>query len=333
MCKILLIWLCFFFGFVLQAFSANVQQPTPIRAVHFVLRSVGDDEAKRMADLASKSGFNTLIFELGDAVQFSSFPGHFFANALPKDNLLQFVQYARDLGLYVVPEINLLTHQQKLFGKSRPDLMFNSLTYDPRKPEIYKIVFAYLTEIISLIHPSAILIGHDEVARYNGFFRKKWLNVNEKMLPADLFLHDVNQLHKYLNQKNIQTWMWGDMLISPYEYPDMPLSGLNGTPQGYGRELRKKLSKDIVICDWHYFGEQAKFPTLDAFKEEGFRVLGATWKDTKTIHNFSRYAATHRADGMIATTWFYVQRKDWDVVDRIIFESGDAFRKDFPDAK
>lgn len=127
--------------------------------------------------------------------------------------------------------------------------------------------------------------------------------------------------------------MWGDMLISPDEFPEMLGRHLHGTLPGYGKAMREKLPKDIVICDWHYFDTQKDFPSLAAFKREGFRVLGATWKKDDTTANFSRYAAAHGADGMIATTWFHVQRKEWDIVDKIIDTSGKIFMKDFPDAK
>lgn len=331
--KLLLIGLCCGLVFVLQAFGANEQQPKPVRAVHFVLRSVTVDDAKRMADLAWTSGFNTLIFELGDAVQFTNFPGQCFANALTKGELLKFVQYARELGLDVVPEINLLTHQEKFFGNSRSDLMFNSQTYDPRKPEVYQLVFAYIDEIIVLLHPSAILIGHDEVAGHNPSWVEKWLFMGEAMLPAELFLQDVLRLHDYLKNRGIETWMWGDMLISPEEFPEMLDRELHGGSVGYGNALRAKLPKDIVICDWHYSDDQPDFPSLAVMQKEGFRVIGATWKKPRTITNFSRYAAQHHAYGMMATTWFHVQRNEWNVVERIIRESGAAFRKDFPDAK
>ena len=101
--------------------------------------------------------------------------------------------------------------------------------------------------------------------------------------------------------------------------------GLHERVAGYGAELRKQLPKDIVICDWHYRDKQPDFPSLAAFKQEGFRVLGATWKKQQTIRNFSRYAALHGADGMIATTWFHVQKKEWELVEQIITISGKAF--------
>jgi hypothetical protein len=68
-------------------------------------------------------------------------------------------------------------------------------------------------------------------------------------------------------------------------------------------------------------------------RKEGFRVIGATWKKGRTIRNFSSFAAGHGASGMIATTWFHVQRREWDVVEKIIRTSGEVFLKDFPDGR
>ncbi|MFZ0257665.1 MAG: hypothetical protein WAN46_18950, partial [Gammaproteobacteria bacterium] len=106
---------------------------------------------------------------------------------------------------------------------------------------------------------------------------------------------------------------------------------LHGTAPGYGKALRDKLPHDIVISDWHYFDNQKDFPSLTTMQKEGFRVIGVTWKKPKTIRNFSRYAAQHSAYGMMATTWFHVQRQEWDVVNQIISESGSAFSRAFAD--
>ena len=59
-------------------------------------------------------------------------------------------------------------------------------------------------------------------------------------------------------------------------------------------------------------------------------MLSAIWKNKEATQNFSQYAAT---DGMIATTWFYVVREEWDVVEDIIKVFGEIFSKDFPDEK
>jgi hypothetical protein len=198
---------------------------------------------------------------------------------------------------------------------------------------VYTKVFPYLDELIELIQPVAVHIGHDEVVGWNAWHAKKNLKPGEKMLPSELFLSDVLKIHAYLKKRNVETWMWGDMLISPDEFPNMLSRHLHGSVPDYGKALRDKLPKDIVICDWHYFDDQLDFSSLDIMQKEGFRVVGATWKKEKTTRNFSSYAAQHDAHGMIATTWFHVVLKEWDVVEDIIKFSGEAFSKDFPDAK
>lgn len=36
-------------------------------------------------------------------------------------------------------------------------------------------------------------------------------------------------------------------------------------------------------CDWHYWDNRSEFPTVMEFAKNGHKVLGATWKDEKTI--------------------------------------------------
>lgn len=298
-----------------------------IRALHVVAKNVSTADMKRLIDQARLHQFNLLILGLFNGVRLKSMPPFVKEGVITwsTDELRAITRYARENGIDVIPEIKFLTHQEHFLLQTKQRLMFNTTTYDPRKPEVYDIAFAVLDEVIELMHPKAIHIGHDELAGHGLKSRKKWLRPDEQVLPADLFLQDVERIHAYLKKRGVEVWMWGDMLISPDEFPGMFVNHLHGTASGYGKALRNKLPKDIVICDWHYFDEQTEFPSLAAFKAEGFRVLGATWKEPKTIRNFSRYAKRHGADGMIATTWIHVQRKEWDVVKRIICNSGEAF--------
>lgn len=320
------------------ACASTPPKPQPVRALHFVLWGTTVADAKRITDLAKSSGLNTLVISLGNAVKFRSIPGKLRPGAWSIDELQTFVNYAKQLDLNVIPELTLLSHQEKFFGNSHPDLMFNVSTYDPRKPEVYSLVTAYIDEVISLLQPSAIHIGHDELEGFlpeRGFFSKKiigWLP-DEHSLPSELFLQDVLRIQDYLNVRGIETWMWGDMLLSPKEFPEMLSWRLHGGALGYGKALRNQLPRNIVICDWHYSDDQPDFPSLAAMQNEGFRVIGSTWKTSKTTQAFSRYAAQHAAYGMMATTWIQVPSKEWDVTERIVREAGEAFSKDFPDAK
>jgi hypothetical protein len=304
----------------------------PVRVFHFVLRGVALDDARRMAKEARAAGFNAVQVVLTDGVRLDRAPWKPLPDAWTKAQFITWVSELRAEGLEFIPELKLLTHQEKFFQNEHKELTFNRSTYDPRKEGTYERVFDLLDEVIAIIRPKAVHIGHDEVAGHNAASKEKWLGPGEQMLPADLFLKDVLRIHGYLKQRSIATWIWGDMLISPTEFAGMAPQHLHGSAPGYGKALRDRLPKGIVICDWHYLDEQPAFPSFSTIQEEGFRVIGTTWKKERTIRNFSGYAALHGGYGMMATTWFHVQRKEWSVVDRIISASGAAFLKDFPDA-
>ncbi|PJA34818.1 MAG: hypothetical protein CO186_09060 [Zetaproteobacteria bacterium CG_4_9_14_3_um_filter_49_83] len=299
------------------------------------------DSAKKMLVQAHSSGFNTIQLTLSDGVRLKHAPWKAQRDAWTKSQLIEWSNLANSLGMEVIPQLALLTHQQKFFQNNYPELMYSKGIYDPRNEQTYVKVFAVLQEVIDIFHPKAIHIGHDEVAGWilpaTTFYKKDrriGLGKGEEVFPAELFLDDVLKVHDFLKKRHVETWMWGDMLISDEEFPHMMARDLHGEiAPGYGGILRHKLPKDIVICDWHYGDEQRDFPSLKVFHDEGFRVVGSTFIKEKTITNFSHYAKRHGAIGMMATTWYFVQRKEWDKVNRIIQFSGETFLRDFPDEK
>jgi len=340
-------WLLLFLLLVVITPAQAAQNP--IRALHFVVFNLSVADAKRLIDEASKEKFNTIILGMpwGNGLKLRSTPWVVPTKLTwQRDDLLDVVNYARLKKMEVIPQMPLLSHQELLLAKNFPDLMFNSKTYDPRKERVFELVLPIIDELVELLHPKAFHIGHDEVIGWSEYhWRVGDLKPGQQILPPDLFLADVTRLHAYLKKNNIETWMWGDMLLTPEEFPTIRVRGdINGSSSGYGQELRRKIPKDIVICDWHYLNgrylvKQTDFPTLAAFKSDGFRVLGTTWREKETTVNFSQYAASNGADGMIASTWIILGDKsnkvvgNWSDIEQIIHESGEAFNKDFPDAK
>ncbi len=298
-----------------------------IRAVHFVARGVDEASARRIIDMARDHQFNTLIVQLGDGVALPSMSKIARADAWSPEAFRRIAAYARANGLEFVPELKLLTHQEKLFKKAYPDLMYNQWTYDPSNEETYKVVFAMLDDVIQAVHPRVIHIGHDEVEgvvrRARGSRRE--LAPGERALPPALFLADVDRLYDYLSARGIKVWMWGDMLATPEEFPRMMARQLHGDA-GYA-SLLPRIPHDIVICDWHYEDDGPSFPTIERILKSGHRALGATWRRDATTRAFARYMGrVDSADGgMIATTWSIVQDGDWQGLQQLLQTSGDAF--------
>lgn len=297
-----------------------------MRALHMVARNVAPKTIYRLIDEARAAGMNALIIQLADGVRLNSLVKVAREDAWSRETLQDIAIYAQQNGLQIIPELKLLTHQQNLLKDAYPQLMFNRLTYDPQNPAVYDTVLPVIDEVVDLLKPTAVHIGHDEAIGWNRRHMKKKLAPGEGMLPSEDFLASVNYLHAYLSQMGIETWMWGDMLIAPDEFPEMLDRHLHGGANGYA-QIRSKIPKDVVICDWHYFDKQPEFPSSQAFAASGHKVLGATWKNAETTQNFSRYIANMPAngEGMIATTWFHVQRQEWDLVSNIIKTSGEAF--------
>lgn len=325
-----------------SAFALPIVDKANIRALHLTSFGVKPEQIMRLVDLAATQHFNTLILGVAwrGSTKLTSAPWTVGEGQWSKKELLDVANYARSKGMKFIPQVELLTHQEVFFQNTHPEWMFNSSTYDPRHPKLYETVFSVLDELIDLIHPEAIHIGHDElvgwVLRKSIIEKHIGLRDGEQMLPAELFLKDVMLIHDHLAKKGVVTWMWGDMLISPDEFPQMSPFELHGAARGYGKSLRDKLPRDIVICDWHYFDGQIDFSSIETLSREGFVVLGTTWRKPETIQNFSKYAASHGAAGMVASTWFIPGSRskhvvnNWGDLYQLMITSGGAFYLDFP---
>jgi hypothetical protein len=305
-----------------------------IRALHLVIRGLRPEEIKEQITLARLERFNYLILLLKDNVRLRGTEKFASADAWTEAELVDVVRFSRENGLEVVPQLHLLTHQERFLGNAFPNVMYNQRTSDPRKEETYRIILPIIDEVIRLVKPRAFHIGHDEVAWFSSRKVKQpgqkgcrmRLGAGEAMLPPELFLSSVKRLHDHLRSRGVETWMWGDMLIAPEEFPTMLARHLHARG-GYSR-IRGSIPKDIVICDWHYFDSQPEFPSALAFAKAGHKVMGATWTQKTTIDNFSRYISGIGGEGMIATTWFPALKYkglDKNSLYEIIKVSGEAF--------
>ncbi len=304
---------------------------TKMRVLHLSLWPCTTQNFKEAIRLARFGHFNALILLNHNGVGLQSFQ-HLEIVDATKWSSAEFqdmVRFTQENGLEFIPELKLLSHQEKFQNESLVQYLYNKSTYDPRKKELYeKIVFPAIDELLLLTGATKFHIGHDEVVGWNEVhYRKEMLKNGEKQLPPELFLKDVLILHEYLKGKGVETWMWGDMLVSRDEFPSMRDSGANLNGYNGYAALRERIPKDIVICAWHYRGRQVSFPTALAFAQNGHKVLGATWELQETARNFTKYMnqLPNNGEGMIATTWYGLRGEKKEEVQKIIRFSGGIF--------
>lgn len=288
-----------------------------IRAVHATLFDTLDQiKIKELIDNASRARFNTLILAINNGMKFDSHPEISKKNAFTKEQILELIRYAKERHLEVIPHIDLLGHQEWLLAPAYPEFILKGgilrdspnmfLTYNPKNPKVYQIIFEILDEIIEVFKPQYIHIGHDEA------FGIRVFNEPESY---QLFAQHINKINEFLSKKGIKVIIWGDMLRKDH----------NGSEKNIYKAV-DLISRDIIICNWYY--KNNDFSSFDYFTNKGFSIIAATFKDERTIQKLSNYLKNSRNNqllGVVATTWYYLPWGKKEMLYRLIEVSGRNF--------
>lgn len=279
------------------------------RYLQVLLKDMQPEIVIKVIESAWRQKYNGLLFTVYNGVKFKALGKHSRISAMSVVDFQKLVDYAESLKMVVVPHFDFLTHQDEGFFQQKVDssLLYNRRTLNPENEKVYDIIFQLIDEVDSLISPAAIHIGHDEVMG----FRSDQVEEYGPILPAHLFLKNIRRIRTYLESKNIETQIWGDMLLHKSDFPDMHPSSINAVDEY--RYLSDSLSKDIVITDWHYLHYKWRikqgpisFPSTKMFADRGHKVFGATYIYPNVMKLFPKYMAKENHpnfQGMIATTW------------------------------
>lgn len=275
------------------------------RGVHVVLDDYSPELHSRLIEqVFAPLKFNKIVMQV-DHIKWERYPEIWQPWSLPKESVKELLEKAEANNMEVIPLLPTLSHCEYLFGslaggppKVNAEIAEDPTTaylYCPNLERTYRIVFDLLEEVLTLFKPRWVHIGHDEVlsrGRFGSCIRCR------DMQPHFLFAEDVKRIYEFLKARGVGVMMWGDMLLRPDEAFD---AAHGGEPQNFWL-ARKLIPKDIVIVDWHY-QPAPRYPSVKILKQEGFEVIGATWRNQKTIVEFTKAAKEAGALGMLQTTW------------------------------
>jgi Glycosyl hydrolase family 20, domain 2/Glycosyl hydrolase family 20, catalytic domain len=130
---------------------------------------------------------------------------------IEKDDVRTLAAWADDYGLEIVPEIQSLSHTYYIASARRdvaedPDMRWPD-SYCPSNPESYRILFDLMDEVVDVLHPRRVHIGHDEWRA--GAFCSRCRGKDTGALYAE----DIQKIESRLEAKGIETWLWGDHFV------------------------------------------------------------------------------------------------------------------------
>jgi hypothetical protein len=263
----------------------------------------------------SQQGINVIVLEVNYNFSFRSHPElKHRENPITKEGARRFATLCKKLNIRLIPQFQTLGHQ------SWKEQTFPLLTtypnfdltpgafpknegiycreFDPLNPEVWRIVFELMDELIDAFQADAFHVGMDEIFLL-GSDRSPSTKGKD---PGVLFANAVKEVHRHLVKKRrVEMLMWGDRLIDgkKYDFGEWE-AAMNGTASAIDH-----IPKDIIICPWHY-EKRETYPSIPMFMEKGFRVLPAGWKDldaTKALIGFSKTQTNRKMLGYMFTTW------------------------------
>lgn len=316
-------------SFLLLALSIHSfsQAPYPVRGLCIAAPSVDqvDEFSAFIRNELAPAGLNLLILRVDWNYEYESHPELRGNNPLTKDDVKKLVAACSDNNIRLIPQINLLGHQSwhttpgKLLEvypefDETPLVQFPEKyewpnddglyckSYCPKHPDVHRIVFALVDEIVEAFETDGFHAGLDEVF-YIGHEQCERCYGHDK---AELFAGEVTKIRDHLAQTGTELWMWGDRLI------DGKTTGI-GLWEGSFNNTHRAIDiipKDVVICDWHY---ERPDPTAFLFASKGFNVVTCPWRtpeiavqQEKMMRMFIESATKEmqpRYKGMLQTVW------------------------------
>jgi len=300
----------------------------PIRGFHTTIKQHESTGAliRLIKEGLAPLRFNTLVLEM--RYVFRCFP-EYATGSVTFEDARCVADTCEALGIRLVPLLPCLSHQS-CHGEQRglpyplfvahPELLeVQNVPLDIEWPEfmqhswcasndaVYNYVFPMIDDMIDACRAEAFHIGMDEL------FEVAVCPVCSKSAPDVLFARTVQKLHDYLAAKGIDTMMWGDRLLDAQK---MGYSMWEGDRFGIHPALHRanEVTRDIIICDWHYEWHSAGYPSVESLMREGFFTVPSVWRNADNAMHLwlhaleacylgKRYQWSGKLGGFLCTNW------------------------------
>ena len=281
-------------------FAAHAQQTLdellPVRGLSLAAPQPDDvdDFITFMREELVPRRVNVMVLRINYNYAFESYPQLSSNNPLTLEHTRRIAAAAREGGIRILPQVNLLGHQSwhgTIHGLLRefpefdetPDVVLPeeyvwpnedglyTKSYCPLHPEVHDVVFAVVDEILDAFEADGFHAGMDEVF----YIAHDQCPRCRGKDPAELFAGEVTKVRNHLAASGAEMWIWGDRLI------DGRATGLGMWEASMNNTHRavNMIPRDVVITTWHY---TTGTPMHAYFAAKGFRSVICPWNIPQT---------------------------------------------------
>ena len=259
---------------------------------------------RRMVDYAADSGFNAILWELENKVQWTTCPAAIDPEAMTKEEFREILAYSRSRGLEPIPLLQCIGHGEYVL--KHPE--YAHMRELPDHPDCYCVMKKEVRAFVSsLIEEYVELFGELKYFHLGGdeayvFGRCPECSKQEKNALYGEYIRFLAE--KHFLPRNIRPGIWHDMI---YAHP----------------ETVKEISSDFMIWFWGYgigngveTEDTALFEGVDFFRENGYDVVVCPavrsagdspfyvrWQHAGNVMNAVRKAQRDSLAGVCVTNW------------------------------
>lgn len=179
---------------------------------------------RKVIDFLPTQGINTVVIDVGDAIEYESHPEIAIPGAWSKDKLRAELAHMREIGLTPLPKLNFSAGHDawmKIYAR-----MLSTPVY-------YQFCRDVICEVAELFdHPAYFHLGLDEEIEVHQ--RNKTICV---IRNGDLWWHDANFLFDCCEKVGARPWVWADPCW---------------TVRGRQEEYLRRMSKSVLQSNWWY---------------------------------------------------------------------------------
>ena len=282
-------------------------------------------QIERAIRLAGYYKFNVVVLETWGAFRSEKYPWYGWPDGkMTKQEIARLVALGRDLGVTLVPQLNVFGHatMSRWSSGKHAGLDFHpehQPVFEPRNgwnwclsnPEAIKMIKELAAEMHEAFgNPPYFHVGCDEATNPS-------CPVCRAADYPTLVANAIGEVSKTLKARGARPMMWHDMLLEKGKWGRFYANGKNAD------KLLGLLPREMVICDWFYNDGVSPegYPTFAHFKKAGFDVLTCPWRSPDGTRAQGKAALEAGATGVLGTTWHHLYGAD---VEKIFVPTADA---------